>query len=101
MRPKERLLTIVNDRGKEIERIEYNDNVFDSDWEFEFVKFLDAHNIKWIRKISPFIYIYKNSEHRYFPDLYLPDHDLYIEIKGRCTEKDKAKLFSCKYDFLS
>lgn len=72
-------------------RIEYNDNVFDSDWEFEFVKFLDAHNIKWIRKISPFIYIYKNSEHRYFPDLYLPDHDLYIEIKGRCTEKDKAK----------
>lgn len=72
-------------------RIEYNDNVFDSDWEFEFVKFLDAHNIKWIRKISPFIYIYKNSEHRYFPDLYLPDYDLYIEIKGRCTEKDKAK----------
>lgn len=72
-------------------RIEYNDNVFDSDWEFEFVKFLDSHNIKWIRKISPFIYIYKNSEHKYFPDLYLPDHDLYIEIKGRCTEKDKAK----------
>ena len=26
MRPKERLLTIVNDRGKEIERIEYNDS---------------------------------------------------------------------------
>lgn len=72
-------------------RIEYNDNVFDSYWEFEFVKFLDAHNIKWIRKLSPFIYIYKNSEHKYFPDLYLPEHDLYIEIKGRYTEKDKAK----------
>lgn len=26
MRPKEKLLTIVNDRGKEIERIEYNDS---------------------------------------------------------------------------
>ena len=72
-------------------RIEYKDDVFDSDWEFEFVKFLDVHNIKWIRKISPFIYIYENSEHRYFPDLYLPDYDLYIEIKGYCTEKDKAK----------
>lgn len=23
--------------------------------------------------------------------MYLPDHDLYIEIKGRVTEKDKAK----------
>ena len=72
-------------------RIEYNNDVFDSDWELEFVKFLDIHNIKWIRKISPFIYIYKNSEHRYFPDLYLPDYDLYIEIKGYCTERDKAK----------
>lgn len=72
-------------------RIEYKDDVFDSDWEFEFVKFLDIHNIKWMRKISPFIYIYENSEHRYFPDLYLPDYDLYVEIKGYCTEKDKAK----------
>ena len=35
--------------------------------------------------------MFENSEHRYFPDLYLPDYDLFIEIKGYCKEKDKAK----------
>lgn len=73
------------------QRIEYKESIFDSTWEFEFVKFLDAHNIKWVRNEHSFVYIFENSEHRYFPDLYLPDHDLYIEIKGRVTEKDKAK----------
>jgi hypothetical protein len=72
-------------------RIEYKGEIFDSEWEYEFAKFLDLHKIKWNRRIPPFIYIYENSEHRYFPDLYLPEHDLYIEIKGRCTDKDKAK----------
>lgn len=73
------------------QRIEYKDSIFDSTWEFEFVKFLDFHNIKWVRNEHSFVYIFENSEHRYFPDLYLPDYDLYIEIKGRVIEKDKAK----------
>lgn len=73
------------------QRIEYKDSIFDSTWEYEFVKFLDNHNIKWIRNVYSFIYVFENSDHKYFPDLYLPDYDLYIEIKGRVTEKDIAK----------
>ena len=73
------------------QRIEYKDAIFDSAWEYEFVKFLDEHNIKWTRNEEYFIYVFENSEHRYFPDLYLPEYDLFIEIKGYCREKDKAK----------
>lgn len=73
-------------------RIEYKDTILDSYWELEFAMFMDKHNIKWDRNnITPFIYVFENSEHRYFPDFYLLDYDLYIEIKGYCTEKDKAK----------
>lgn len=70
----------------------YKNYLFDSSWEVLFAKFLDEHNILWIRnnKIS-FDYIYENSMHKYYPDFYLPDYDLYIEIKGLYTDKDICK----------
>lgn len=69
----------------------YKDICFDSSWEVEFAKFLDNKNINWIRPKNSFKYIFENSEHSYYPDFYLSDYNLYIEIKGIPVDKDYAK----------
>jgi hypothetical protein len=70
----------------------YKDFKFDSYWEVLFVQFLDKYNILWVRNTNDsFEYTYKNSPHKYYPDFYLPDYDLYIEIKGYFSEKDINK----------
>ena len=56
-----------------------------------FVKYLESKNIKWERPKRSFNYIWKNSIHKYYPDIYLPAYNLYIEIKGLPNERDYAK----------
>lgn len=63
----------------------------DSSWESIFANYLNQNNIKWIKSKKSFKYIFENKEHSYYPDFYLEDFDLYVEIKGRETERDKAK----------
>jgi hypothetical protein len=63
----------------------------DSSWESIFANYLNKNDIKWIKNTKPFKYIFENEEHSYYPDFYLKDFDLYIEVKGHETEKDKAK----------
>ena len=67
-----------------------------SSWESIFANYLNQHNIKWIKNKKSFRYIFENEEHSYYPDFYLEDFNLYIEIKGQETEKDKAKYKSVK-----
>jgi hypothetical protein len=63
----------------------------DSSWESIFANYLNKNDIKWIKNKKPFRYIFENEEHSYYPDFYLEDFKLYVEIKGQETEKDKAK----------
>ena len=63
----------------------------DSSWELIFAQYLDKNNIKWIKNSKGFSYIWENRERTYYPDFYLKDYDLYIEIKGRETERDRVK----------
>lgn len=60
-------------------------------WEALIAKLLTENNIHWIKEQHSFDYIFNNSIHSYYPDFYLPDFDLYIEVKGMETEKDRAK----------
>jgi hypothetical protein len=60
-------------------------------WEKKVVDYLNYNNIKWIRSKKSFTYIFESKEREYFPDLYLLDYDIYIEVKGRKTSKDEAK----------
>jgi hypothetical protein len=60
-------------------------------WEKRFVEFLNKKQIKWERNHIGITYIFDEDEKMYFPDFYLEDYDLYIEVKGYETEKDKAK----------
>lgn len=59
-------------------------------WEQNFVEFCLKQSIKIEQPNTGFSYIW-NGERTYFPDFYLPDYDLWIEIKGLETERDRAK----------
>lgn len=78
--------------------IEYNGIIFDSSWEIEFAKLLDNKAIKWERPKRSFEYIWNDSIHKYYPDFYLVDYDLYIEIKGIPTDRDYCKWRQFKFD---
>ena len=66
----------------------------DSTWEVACARRLDALNIRWIR--NPGIklkYITRGKKTRnYIPDFYLPDHDVYIEVKGYWTDAARHKM---------
>ena len=74
-----------------IKKCVYNDQIFDSNWEVIVAKFLDKNNIKWIRPLNGFEYIWNNLIHIYYPDFYLTDYNLYIEVKGYIRDRDLFK----------
>jgi len=63
----------------------------DGTWELEVAKFLDKLGVKWKRNKSRFAYNFEGKDRFYTPDFYLEDRDLYIEVKGYETEKDRSK----------
>jgi len=67
----------------------------DGTWEHELAIYLDEKNINWKRNKKRFSYINgHNSQSFYTPDFYLVDYNIYIEVKGYETEKDRCK-WSC------
>jgi hypothetical protein len=71
---------------------EYNGIKFHGKWEVEVAKWLDENNIKWERDtIEPILYFWNDGWHKYFPDFYLPEHDVLLEVKGFETDRDRAK----------
>lgn len=61
-------------------------------WERDFGNYLTDNKILWIRNKQLKYIKTDNSVHRYNPDFYLPDKDLYIEVKGYFSNKDKEKI---------
>ena len=62
--------------------IEYNGIMLDSTWELLLAKKLDAENIIWVRP-GPIDWVDTDGlTHHYFPDFYLPEHDLYLDPKN-------------------
>lgn len=70
---------------------EYKGIKFNGTWELKYAKYLDENSINWRRPTESFLYIFEGKSRRYTPDFYLIDDDLYIEIKGYETPKDRAK----------
>lgn len=71
--------------------IEYNGFYLKGSWELLVAKYLDNLNIKWTNKINGISYEWNNTSHLYFPDFYLTEHDIYIEVKGYERERDRCK----------
>jgi hypothetical protein len=60
-------------------------------WELEVAKYLNINDIKWTNIIDPIPYEWNGKVHSYFPDFYLTDFGIYIEVKGYQRDKDLAK----------
>jgi len=60
-------------------------------WELSVAMYLDSIDVKWTNHVKSFPYLYEGKERQYYPDFYLPDHDMYLEVKGYETERDKIK----------
>lgn len=59
-------------------------------WEVNVVKRLNELNIYWIK--APSIKYFNEYWHNYTADLYIPDKDIYIEVKGRYPDADRLKM---------
>ncbi len=64
---------------------------YHSTWEYEVACYLSKNNIDWTRDIDPISYWWNDGWHLYFPDFYLPNFDIFIEVKGYQTKRDIAK----------
>jgi hypothetical protein len=64
-------------------KVWYKGVLLGSSYEEALVKDLDKNNIKW-EKPSYFKWIspIDNKEHRYYPDIYLPDYNIYFDPKN-------------------
>ncbi len=58
-----------------------------SSWEIKYAKYLDKKGIKWLYEPKAF----DLGDSTYRPDFYLPEKDLYIEIKGWWRSRAKEK----------
>lgn len=65
-------------------------------YELSFATYLNEQHVKWDKVLDSFSYVWENNTHQYYPDFYLPDLDIFVEIKGRVTQRDieKSKQFS-------
>jgi len=79
----------VSNRGR-TKKIEAHGEVFQGKWELYFYEFCLQQNIKAERVTVGFPYMWE-GERTYFPDFYLPDLKLYVEVKGYETDRDTAK----------
>lgn len=64
-------------------------------WEYKYCKYLNENQINWVRsrKINlRFRYFDGDIKRTYYPDFYLPDENLYVEIKGYFSDNDKLKM---------
>ena len=57
-------------------------------WEKRVAEWLTQSKIFWIRKAICFC-----KTRTYTPDFYLPEHDVFIEVKGWWRDRDKYKMF--------
>jgi len=70
------------------------DVMMDSTWEVALAKKLDELGIKWRRDESMILEYrtVRGRKRKYIPDFYLPDYDLYVEVKGYWTDAARYKM---------
>ncbi len=66
----------------------------DSSWEVACAVKLDELEVSWVRDpdMKLFYRDRKLRERKYIPDFYLPDYDIYLEVKGYWTDAAKWKM---------
>lgn len=65
---------------------------YQSGYERKFMEWLDSQKITWIKCKERFLYTAEDGkEHKYNPDFYLPEPQLYVEVKGMVRLNDPHK----------
>lgn len=59
-------------------------------WEVDFYNWAKENNLNPIRPTKGFKYEW-NGERTYYPDFYIESKNLYVEVKGYETERDRSK----------
>jgi len=80
-----------NNVSGRVKTITYNGFKLKGNWELLVAKWLDDNNYTWTNIFEPYEYNWNNSIHLYFPDFYVYELNLYIEVKGYQRERDLAK----------
>lgn len=75
-----------------IKNINNEEYVVRGTWERDFGNFLTENNILWVKKITIKYKQEDGSIHRYSPDFFIPNINLYVEVKGYFSEFDKKKM---------
>ena len=73
--------------------IKYNGINLDSEYEYKVATELDKNNIKWER---PYYLLWEDcsgKQHRYYPDFYLPEYNIYLDPKNDYLINNKSKRF--------
>lgn len=96
----------VNSQGR-IQYVSKSGKVYymRSSWEIKFAKYLDAKNIRYTYEGLKIPYSFQNKVYHYYPDFYLPDYNLVLEVKPLCyiqadiNQIKKSSVLSEGYDF--
>lgn len=75
----------------EVKTLNGTTTMLHGEWEREVAQFLNRNQIRWTNDVPGFPYSWEGATHQYFPDFYLPNRDLYNEVKGYEREHDRAK----------
>lgn len=70
--------------------VEYNGTKLKGSWEVLVAQWFDAHNIRWEHEAVGFKYFW-NGDRTYFPDFFLPELNVFVEVKGYESERDRSK----------
>ena len=76
-------------------KIKYKNFYLRGNWELSTAKYLTKNHIKWQYEPKTF----KFNKFRYTPDFYLPEFNLYIEVKGHWYDNSKRKYLNFKKKF--
>ena len=83
-----------NNVSGRVKIVEYRPGVkLKGSWEVKVASWLDMQGIIWESEVNPQAYYYIDKWRLYFPDFYLPELGIYIEVKGYKTDRDEAKWF--------
>ena len=78
-----------SNRGR-VKQIIVDDIKFQGQWEVDFYIWAKQQGLNPVRPVKAFKYIW-NGERWYHPDFYIESKNLYVEVKGYETDRDRAK----------
>ena len=78
-----------SNRGR-TKQIEFDGIKFQGNWELEFYKWAKEQGLQPKRATIGFKYEW-NGTRTYYPDFYIESKNLYVEVKGYETDRDRAK----------